>query len=107
MDFQITIPEVLAAVVFAAVAIWLLRKLRAGDVVDRALIGKTGDITKRIEPSAAGRIRIEGRELVARSGQVIEAGAFAEVLSIDGSSVQVVQVPALSSHTTGYHMMEM
>ena len=45
--------------------------------------------------------------MVARSSEVIEAGSFAEVVSIDGSSVQVVQVPALSSHTTGYHMMEM
>lgn len=93
---------------FAAVAIWLLRKLRAGDVMDPSLVGKTGDVTKAIEPGgAAGCIRIEGREWVARSSERLSVGSFGEVVAIDGSSVTVVQVPALSSHTTGYHMMEM
>lgn len=108
MDFQVTLWEVLGAAIFAVVAIWLLRKLRAGDVIDPSIIGKTGDVTKAIEPGrSAGRIRIEGREWIARSTQRIEVGSFGEVIAIDRSSVEVVQVPALSSHTTGYHMMEM
>jgi membrane protein implicated in regulation of membrane protease activity len=107
MNFRPTGLELIAAIVFAAVAIWLLRKLRAGDVVDRTLIGKTGDVTKLIERGHPGRIWIEGREWVARSGEQIAVGSFGEVVAIDGSSVTVIQVPALSSHTTGYHMMEM
>lgn len=107
MDFQITPLDIVAALLFAAVAIWLLRKLRAGDVIDPTLVGKTGDITQTIERGRTGKIRIEGQELVARSGERIDAGSFGEVVAIDGSSVMVVQVPALSSHTTGYHMMEM
>ena len=99
----------MAAAIVAVVAVWALRKLRGGDAVaDRSLIGKTGDVTKTIERgSASGRIRIEGHEWPARSGQRIEPGSFAEVIAIDRTSVEVLQVPALSSRTTGYHMMEM
>ena len=109
MNYRITALDVVAALLFAAVAIWLLRKLRSGDVVaDPSLVGKAGEVTETIEPSgAAGRIRIEGREWIARSGERIEAGGLGEVVAIDGSSVTVVRVPALSSYTTGYHMMEM
>lgn len=109
MTYRITALDIVAALLFAAVAIWLLRKLRTGDVAaDRSLVGKTGDVTKAIEPGgAAGRIRIEGREWVARGSERMEVGAFGEVVAIEGSSVTVVRVPALSSHTTGYHMMEM
>jgi membrane-bound ClpP family serine protease len=108
MDIRTKSLSFLAAGVAVAVSIALLQKLRAGDkVVDRSLIGKTGDITKTVERGRAGTVRIEGRELAARSSERIEAGSFGEVVAIDGKSVEVVQVPALSSHTTGYHMMEM
>jgi len=108
MNIRVTGAGVVAAIIAVVVALWLLRKLRAGDVaLDRALIGKTGDITRPIDPRGPGTIRIEGHEYLARSTERIEAGAFGEVVAIDGAAVTVVQVPALSSHTTGYHMMEM
>ena len=108
MNYRVTGLGLAAALLFAAVAIWLLRKLRAADLVpDASIIGKTGDVTQGIGAGALGRIRIEGREWIARSDERIDAGSFGEVVGIDGASVRVIKVPALSSHTTGYHMMEM
>ena len=109
MNYRVTGLGLVTALLFAAVAIWLLRKLRAADTIaDASLIGKTGDVTRAIGAGGVpGSIRIEGRDWIARSDERIDAGGFGEVVGIDGASVKVVKVPALSSHTTGYHMMEM
>lgn len=74
----------------------LARKWKAKSVRTNAdlNIGRKGRVIVRIEPYVPGRVRIDGVDWQACSGETLEVGTLCEVLDMDGTTFLVKPVAA-------------
>ena len=54
-----------------------------------ALIGKTGRVTKAIDPDDGGQVQVGGEIWIAGANQAIETGARIKVVSVSGTRLHV------------------
>lgn len=96
------ITSILTFLIFRPVLMKHIKAPKVKTNMDR-LIGKTGEITKEINPLSFGQIKINGQVWTGKSleGATIKEGTLVEVIDIEGAKLVVVEKERGSENWNG------